>query len=78
MTVHQLKTQEIGPDKPSLSEMLAIIAKHLGRLDDIDEGFVDLISFIDKQGEEAKIEAIEEGRAIAWSILNRHGLAEGL
>lgn len=76
MTVHQLKPQEIGPDKPGLSEMCDVLMKHWRALDDMDKDFVIQITRIELQGNKAKIETIEEGRAIAWSILNRHGLAD--
>lgn len=78
MTIHQLKTQPIGPDKPSLDEMCAVLFMYWTTFDDIDRDFAGVVIRINLLGSKAKIESIEEARAIAWSILNRHGLAEGL
>ena len=72
MTVHQLKTAPIGADKPSLSEMYFLLARYRYKLDNIDKDFLDIISQIAMQGVNAKIEAVEEARSIAWSILTRN------
>lgn len=78
MTIHQLKTQPIGPDKPSLGEMLEVLFMYWPTFDETDRYFASVVFGVRRRDREATIDGYEEGRAIAWSILNRHGLAEGL
>ena len=72
MTVHQLKTEYVGADKPSLEYMCSLLEKNRSFLDPIDNDFLNIIQMIEDQGLDAKIEAVEEARAIGWSMLTRN------
>ena len=72
MTVHQLKTEYVGADKPGLEYMCSLLEKNRSLLDPIDNDFLNIIQMIEDQGLDAKIEAVEEARAIGWSMLTRN------
>lgn len=59
---------------PSLTEMFIALRNNYHLLDEIDRDAYAFIAGTRMKGERATIEAVEECRAMAWSMLNRIGV----
>lgn len=73
-TIHPFPPQGDSPNLPSLEEMFNALRNNYALLDEIDRDFFACIDHVYRLGNNAKIEAITDSRAIAFSMMNRYGV----
>ncbi|MHB0978429.1 MAG: hypothetical protein ACYC1K_03470 [Minisyncoccota bacterium] len=74
-TIHKFPTKGDSSALPSLTEMFIAIRKNYHLLDEIDRDAYAFIAGTRMKGDMATIEAVEGSWAMAWSMLNRYGIA---
>lgn len=74
-TIRPFPSQGDSSDLPSLTEMFIALRNNYHLLDEIDRDAYAFIAGTRMMGDRATIEDVEGCRAMAWSMLNRHGIS---